>query len=77
MEFNENRVSGTDGLASNLTATLAYYVYMILGLDFDSFALTRRRSIFSESAEYRQQCAGRTGYCRAGGLLMDSGTGTG
>ena len=37
--FNENRVSGSDGLASNLTAILAYYVYVILGLDFDSFAL--------------------------------------
>lgn len=39
VEFNENRVSGSDPLVSNLTATLAYYVYMILGLDFDSFAL--------------------------------------
>lgn len=39
VEFNENRVSGTDGLASNLTAVIAYYVYVILGLDFDSFAL--------------------------------------
>src|SRR6478752_3143238 len=37
--FNENRVSGSDGLTSNLTAILAYYVYVILGLDFDSFAL--------------------------------------
>ena len=37
--FNENRVSGSDGLASNLTAVLAYYAYIILGLDFDSFAL--------------------------------------
>jgi hypothetical protein len=37
--FNENRVSGSDGLANNLTAILAYYVYVILGLDFDSFAL--------------------------------------
>jgi hypothetical protein len=39
LEFNENRVSGTDGLASNLTATLAYYVYIILGLDYNSFTL--------------------------------------
>lgn len=39
IEFNENRVSGSDPLVSNLTATLAYYVYMILGLDFDSFSL--------------------------------------
>jgi hypothetical protein len=39
IEFNENRVSGSDGLVSNLSATFAYYVYLILGLDFDSFAL--------------------------------------
>ncbi len=38
VEFNENRVSGTDPLAGNLTAVFAYYVYMILGLDYDSFA---------------------------------------
>jgi hypothetical protein len=39
IEFNENRVSGTDGLASNLTAAVAYYVYIILGLDYNSFSL--------------------------------------
>lgn len=39
IEFNENRVSGTDGLASNLTASLAFYVYIILGLDYNSFTL--------------------------------------
>ena len=39
LDFNENRVSGTDPVASNLTAIFAYYVNIILGLDFDSFAL--------------------------------------
>lgn len=38
IEFNENRISGSDPLVSNLPATLAYYVYILLGLDFDSFA---------------------------------------
>jgi hypothetical protein len=38
VEFNENRVSGTEPLASNLTAVLAFYVYMILALDYDSFS---------------------------------------
>lgn len=37
VEFNENRVQGSDALASNLTATIAFYVYTILGLDYDSF----------------------------------------
>ena len=39
IEFNENRVAGSDPLVSNLTAVLAYYVDIILGMNFDSFAL--------------------------------------
>jgi hypothetical protein len=31
MDFNENRVSGTDPLTANLTAVFAYYAYIILG----------------------------------------------
>ena len=38
IEFNENRIQGADPLQSNLTATIAYYIYIILGLDYDSFA---------------------------------------
>ena len=38
VEFNENRVQGTDAAVANLTAVFAYYVYTILGLDYDSFA---------------------------------------
>jgi hypothetical protein len=37
LEFSDNRVVGNDPLASNLTAILAYYTYIILGLDADSF----------------------------------------
>jgi len=38
LDFNENRVAGTDALESNLTAVIAYYVNIILGLDYDSFS---------------------------------------
>lgn len=38
IEFNENRISGSDPLASNLSAVIAYYVYIILGFDYDSFS---------------------------------------
>ena len=38
LEFNENRIAGTDALASNLTAVVAYYINLILGLDYDSFS---------------------------------------
>jgi hypothetical protein len=39
LDFNENRVQGTEPYAANLTAELAYYVYVILGLNFDSYSL--------------------------------------
>lgn len=39
IEFNENRVSGSDPMVSNLPAIFAYYCYVIMGLDFDSFSL--------------------------------------
>jgi hypothetical protein len=38
LEFNENRVSGSDALVSNLTAVFAYYANMILAFDYDSFS---------------------------------------
>lgn len=38
LQFDDNRVTGNDALSSNLTAVLAYYAYLVLGLDYDSFA---------------------------------------
>ena len=38
VEFNDNRVQGTDALAANLTAVFAFYAYMIVGMDYESFA---------------------------------------
>jgi hypothetical protein len=39
LDFNENRVGGTDPMTANLTAVFAYYAYIILGLNFDSYGL--------------------------------------
>jgi hypothetical protein len=39
LDFSETRVQGSEPFAANLTATIAYYIYTILGLDFDSFSL--------------------------------------
>ncbi|MBE7169991.1 MAG: DUF4835 family protein [Williamsia sp.] len=49
VEFNENRVSGTDPSASNLTAILAFYANIILGLDFDSFSLKGGDAYFQKA----------------------------
>lgn len=38
LNFDDNQVSGADPLASNLTAILGYYCYLILALDYDSFS---------------------------------------
>ena len=38
IEFNENRVQGTEPGAANLTAVLAFWAYTIIGLDYDSFS---------------------------------------
>ena len=39
IEFNENRIQGSDALVANLTAVFAYWVNIILGFDYDSFSL--------------------------------------
>lgn len=49
IEFNENKVQGGDPLESNLTATLAYYIYVILGLDYDSYALNGGLPYFNKA----------------------------
>lgn len=38
LEFNENRVGGTDALVANLTAVFAYYANIIIAFDHASFA---------------------------------------
>ena len=49
IEFNENRVQGNDPLAANLTAVLAYYVNIILGLDYDSFSMKGGDAYFQKA----------------------------
>jgi hypothetical protein len=49
IEFNENKVQGSDPLEANLTATLAYYIYIILGLDYDSYELKGGTPYFNKA----------------------------
>lgn len=39
LEFNDNRVSGSDAQISNLTAIFAYYANMIIAFDNESFSI--------------------------------------
>jgi hypothetical protein len=50
LDFNENRVSGSDALVSNLTAVFAYYANMILAFDYDSFS-PRGGDIYFQKAQ--------------------------
>lgn len=36
--YDDNRVAGNEALAGNLPAVFAFYVYIILGLDYDSYS---------------------------------------
>lgn len=38
LEFNDNRVVGNNPYVSNLTAVLAYYAYLVIGFDYESFS---------------------------------------
>ncbi|MFD2919312.1 DUF4835 family protein [Terrimonas rubra] len=49
IEFNENRVQGNDPQVANLTAILAYYVNIILGLDYNSFSLRGGNTYFQKA----------------------------
>jgi hypothetical protein len=51
VEFNENRIQGNDPAAANLTAVLAYYVNIILGMDYDSFS-PRGGDPYFQKAQY-------------------------
>ncbi len=60
IEFNENRVQGSEPLVGNLTAVFAYYINIILGLDYDSFAprggdqyFVKAQSIISNAPDER------------------------
>jgi hypothetical protein len=49
LTFDDNRVAGSDPLASNLTAILAYYTYLILALDYDSFSPNGGTALFKRA----------------------------
>lgn len=61
VEFNENQVQGTDALVANISATFAYYAYLILGFDYDSYSekggnpyFTKAQNIVTNAPEARE-----------------------
>ncbi|GAA4747723.1 DUF4835 family protein [Flavisolibacter ginsenosidimutans] len=51
VEFNENRVQGNDAMMANLPAVIAYYVNLVVGMDYDSFGL-RGGDPYFQKAQY-------------------------
>jgi hypothetical protein len=51
VEFNENRVQGNDAMQANLPAVIAYYVNLIIGMDYASFSL-RGGDPYFQKAQY-------------------------
>jgi len=55
IEFTENMVD------NNLSATIAFYVYIILGLDFDSFSLNGGKTYFERAMSIATSSQGFSG----------------
>ena len=49
IDFAESRVQGSEPFAANLPAVLVYYLYTILGLNFDSFSLRGGDAYFQKA----------------------------
>ena len=60
IEFNENRIQGSDPLVANITAVIAFYVNLIMGMDYDSFS-PRGGDPFFQKAQYIVNNAPETG----------------
>ena len=65
LQFDDNRVAGIEALGSNLTAVLAFYAYVIIGLDYDSFApeggtnyLKKAQNVVNNAPEQSKTIAG-------------------
>ena len=50
LDFNDNRVTGSDAQVSNLTAIFAYYANLVIGFDADSFS-PRGGDVFFQKAQ--------------------------
>lgn len=49
LEFNDNRVASNNVYVSNLPAVLAFYAYMVIGMDYESFAPKGGEAFFKKA----------------------------
>lgn len=49
LNFNDNNVNGSDMYSSNFTAVIAYYIYLVIGMDQDSFSPLGGSTIFKKA----------------------------
>lgn len=70
LQFDERNITGNDPLASNLTAILAYYAYIVIGLDYDSFSPSGGTDIFKK-AQYVVNNAPESGSSIPGWKAVD------
>lgn len=49
INFDDNRVQGTDPLQANLSAVFAYYAYMIMAMEYDSFSPKGGEDFFNKA----------------------------
>jgi len=70
LQFDERNISGNDPLASNLTAILAFYAYIVIGLDYDSFSPSGGTDIFKK-AQYVVNNAPESGSSIPGWKAVD------
>ncbi len=66
LEYTENM------LESNLTATIVYYIYLILGFDFDSFSPKGGNAFFQQAQQIVNQAQSQSGW--NGWRAFDSNT---
>jgi len=65
IQFDETNITGIDAMSANLTAIMAYYAYLIIGLDYDSFSpdggtvyLKKAQNIVNNAPEQGKSIAG-------------------
>jgi hypothetical protein len=72
LNFDDNRIVAVDAISSNLSAIVAYYCYIILGLDYDSFSPMGGTAIYKRAQNIVNNAPGGKGTGITGWNAMDN-----